>query len=206
MAAKGVNIAGLVLAGGKSHRMGTDKAMLKPWGEAGPTLLARAFALLAAFLPSVFVSCSSRVYRPYPCIMDKRQGFGPAGGIAAALEKCHMQGFDGILAIPCDMPLLMPCHLRRLLAFHKSASADFLVSMYENEVNGWQEMLVAVYRPNALEYFAKGFGRGENCLRRIIPAEKWHPLSYNGDRDYSFMNCNRPEDMPLAKSLFPKIS
>ena len=81
-------VYGLVLAGGESRRMGSDKALLLNDGE---TQLARAVRLLQAHTEKVFVS--ARVSQSgdsernrFPQILDRYQDMGPLAGILSAME------------------------------------------------------------------------------------------------------------------------
>ncbi|MDE5879875.1 MAG: NTP transferase domain-containing protein, partial [Desulfovibrio sp.] len=64
--------AGAVLAGGRSSRMGTDKAEIELSGE---TLLGRAWRLVSGLVAPAWVCCAPEKPRPgYPCLMDARGG------------------------------------------------------------------------------------------------------------------------------------
>ena len=106
------SVAGVVLAGGLSTRMGHDKARLRLHGPDKPDLLARTHALLADLLPLCWVSCRADAPRSgYECLFDAKPGQGPAAGILAALRAAQAQGFAAVLALSCDMPLMdtPPC-------------------------------------------------------------------------------------------------
>ncbi|MGY5449494.1 molybdenum cofactor guanylyltransferase [Agarivorans sp. MS3-6] len=91
-------IHGVVLAGGQSRRMGTDKAMLSLKGK---TLLATKVNQLEAVLAS---PCYVSGYYPaFRCIADKGESHGPLSGILSCLEA--LEG-DACLIVPVDMPLL----------------------------------------------------------------------------------------------------
>ena len=88
------SVAGVVLAGGLSTRMGHDKAHLRPHGPDKPDLLARTHALLADLLPLCWVSCRADAPRSgYECLFDAKPGQGPAAGILAALRAAQAQAF-----------------------------------------------------------------------------------------------------------------
>jgi len=95
-----IRVAGVVLAGGQSLRMGQDKATLTLNHQ---SLLSRAMALLAeAGLTKRVVSGQ---YEGVECIVDQQFGLGPIAGIAACAEAlCN--DYDAMLIIPIDMPLL----------------------------------------------------------------------------------------------------
>lgn len=98
---------GVVLAGGRSRRMGHDKALLQWHGQ---PLIEHQLALLrAAGVDEAVVSGE----RPdYGGIADVRNDAGPVAGLAAIAQT--RQGDLQLLVIPVDMPLLQPPLLRRL--------------------------------------------------------------------------------------------
>src|SRR6186713_2923198 len=107
---------GYVLAGGRSRRMGTDKARL-PWR--GMTLGAWVAGEVTAVTGNVTITGAS--WRGYRSIADLVPGFGPVSGIAAALADTR---FDWNLIVACDMPHAGREWLRRLL---DSAAGDALI-------------------------------------------------------------------------------
>ena len=103
------NIIGVVLAGGRSSRMGQNKALLDYHGT---PLLDHMIALLkSAGLNNVYVSGEFEGYR---CIPDNAPHEGPAYAIYDVLK--HLASYDGVLFVPVDMPLLNVGALRFLMA------------------------------------------------------------------------------------------
>lgn len=104
------NWLGVVLAGGRSRRMGRDKAMLRI-GDG--TLLDRGRALLSASgCRRVLVSGRPTDQGGLP---DSHPGEGPAHAILDAIEYALGNGFEGVLIIPVDMPALTTSELRPLM-------------------------------------------------------------------------------------------
>lgn len=191
-------LAAIVLAGGKSSRMGSDKALLKPFGTKGATLLARSFALAAAFGP-VYVASGKREYSPWPCIADQ-SGYGPAAGIHAGLKMAQKQEFAGILAIACDLPGLQPHILRKLIHAHAEFGRDKLATLYQDGENGRLEMLVAIYSVKCVDFFEKAFEEGETAPRKIIPANRQLRIAYGAKEKQFFMNCNTLNEFEAIKN------
>lgn len=130
-ASKTGEVLGIVLAGGKSRRFGTDKA-LAPWQE--KNLLAISCEhLIALGLPVMISTEASRTYAyPGATLLTEptcqaQESGGPLRGIAHAITT-HPD--RALLVIPCDMPLLSPAMLQRLLD-HGSASQ--LPTAFSNE-------------------------------------------------------------------------
>ena len=104
-------ILGVVLAGGKSARFGSDKALAE---LAGHTLLARAVDQLSGWCD--FVVVAGRETAPAPTLPDwPHAAKGPLGGIAAALHHAVDEGYAAVLSIGVDAPDL-PDDLPALLA------------------------------------------------------------------------------------------
>lgn len=96
-------LAGLVLAGGRSTRMGRDKADIV---LEGATLLDRACTLLRqAGAADVFIA--GRPDRPGG-LADAEPGGGPARALIAAADALAAQGWSRLLVVPVDMPRLTP--------------------------------------------------------------------------------------------------
>lgn len=111
------NIAGVVLAGGKSSRMGADKAFLT---YRGGRLIDHMIALLRETgVRDVYVSGDLEEYR---CLPDRQAGRGPAVAINGVLAE--LSQYDGVLFVPVDMPLLLP-DLLRLLLVRETQGAHF---------------------------------------------------------------------------------
>ena len=109
----------LILAAGQSSRMGQDKSQLQR--PDGLTQLAFTLDLARSLSPSqVFISSrDTKTQTATTTIKDELEDKGPLGGIHACLR--HVDDFDRLLIIPCDMPELDVSDLNALL--HSGASA-----------------------------------------------------------------------------------
>lgn len=106
-------IAGVVLAGGKSSRMGKNKAMLIYNGK--PLLNHMVGILEKSGIEKVFISGD---FEGYGCINDHTPHKGPAHAMIDVLAELH--DYDGVLFVPVDMPFLSCDALRLLIAQEKS--------------------------------------------------------------------------------------
>lgn len=101
------SLAGFVLAGGRSSRMGQDKALLT---LGGVSLVQHAVAKLRRLTPQVFILGSRSELAPVaPLVPDLRAPCGPLGGMEAALSQTAC---DWNLILPVDMPFLPTALLR----------------------------------------------------------------------------------------------
>lgn len=107
-------IAGVVLAGGRSSRMGCDKALLD---YNGIPLLGHMVALLKrAGLKNIYVSGD---YEGYDCFPDNMPFAGPAAAIRDILNS--LADYDSVLFVPVDMPFLTQTILQGLLKYESGA-------------------------------------------------------------------------------------
>jgi molybdopterin-guanine dinucleotide biosynthesis protein A len=97
-----VRLLGAILAGGEARRFGSDKA-LAHWR--GRPLIEH---VVAGLLPQVeAVIVCGRTHAGLVSVPDRPEpGLGPLGGIAAALHYAAGEGFDAVLTVPCDGPVL----------------------------------------------------------------------------------------------------
>ncbi|WP_291440162.1 molybdenum cofactor guanylyltransferase [Desulfovibrio sp.] len=203
-------VAGVVLAGGLSSRMGADKARLRLPGACGagidaaaaPDLLFTACALVRSVLPLCLVSCRADAPRQgYDCVFDALPGQGPAAGLQAALRHAGELGYTALLALSCDLPLMDAHTLRRLLAARDAAPPQTLVTAYRARDTGRVESLTAVYEVAALPYFDAALARGERKLGLMVPGELRHFVDYGPEESEPFFNCNCPADLEQARTL-----
>ena len=196
------SVAGVVLAGGLSSRMGRDKAQLRVYGPDKPDLLARAHALLADLLPRCWVSCRADAPRSgYACLFDAKHDQGPAAGILAALREAKAQGFAAVLALSCDMPLMDAPTLRRLLEARASAPAGTLATLYVDAASGRPEALAAVYETASLPLFEKWLETPGGRLNCIVPLQNQWRLPYGAEDSRPFINLNRPDDLKTVLDI-----
>jgi len=101
------SFAAYALAGGRSTRMGQDKALLH---LAEKTLIEHAVSKLTQLTPDVYILGSRTELSPFaPLVPDLHEGCGPLGGMEAALAHSFL---DWALLVPVDMPFLPVTLLR----------------------------------------------------------------------------------------------
>jgi molybdopterin-guanine dinucleotide biosynthesis protein A len=134
--------SGFVLAGGRSSRMGRDKALL-PLGDR--TLLEQAAVRVRAAAGDVTLIGPPERYAGlgYPVVPDSVEKCGPIGGLYTALS---ITSAEWNLIVACDMPGLTVEFLRDLLGAAEEAGADCLVP----ETSSGLEPLCAVYHRRCL--------------------------------------------------------
>jgi len=156
---------GLVLAGGRSTRMGRDKATLA-YGDGTPQL-ERAMALLQRHVTHAYVSVRAEqsaepVRARFAQIRDTHQNIGPIAGLLAAQAR-HREAAWLVLA--CDLPLLDEATLTRLLRARDPART---ATAYRSSHDGLPEPLCAIYEPRAREPLCAYVTAGKQCPRKFL--------------------------------------
>ena len=170
-----MRMTGFVLAGGKSTRMGRDKALLD-WH--GRTLLEHMIDLLSVVTDGVHVVGRD----PLP---DRLPGRGPLSGIATALETSPT---DANIVVAVDLPLLTQEFLKYLRAKLEISRHSLLACKMES---GFP--LCLGLRRGLLPQIQQRLAAGELGIRRFIETSDAEILSWP---DASiFKNLNTPEDL-----------
>jgi molybdopterin converting factor subunit 1 len=185
---------GLVLAGGRSTRMGADKAALS---VAGRTQLEQAMALLAPRVARAFVSVradqrAEPLRAAFEQIEDRRENSGPIAGILAALERHPEHAW---LVLACDLPLLDGATLDRLL---RSRAPTRLATAFRSSHDRLPEPLCAVYEPASGAALAAYVAAGGNCPRKFLMSADVELLDEPNPR--ALDNANTPEEYAAAMS------
>jgi molybdopterin-guanine dinucleotide biosynthesis protein A len=184
------DVTAFVLAGGKSTRMGRDKAFLE---LAGRTLLQRALALAGTVAQTVFIVGEAKIFAGFGRMAeDVYRERGPLGGIHAALVTSATE-WNLMLAV--DLPFVEPKFLEYLVSKARETSAMVTVARASG---GWQP-LCAVYRRGFAEIAERSLREGRNKIdtlfseveTRVIGEEE---LSRAGFSEEMFHNLNTPED------------
>lgn len=181
----------MLLAGGESRRMGTDKAAIEVGGQ---SMLARTAALAADVSDAVFVSVraaatSDALRRQWPLIEDAQDGAGPMAGILAALRQHEDADW---LVLACDLPRLDAATLRTLrdaAAEHPGAAALAMRS----ERDGTPEPLCAVWRAAMRGPIEARLAEDRRCPRRLL-LDAGVPL-VDAVTPGALANMNAPEDL-----------
>lgn len=190
-------VTGAVLAGGRSLRMGADKAGLD---LAGRPLLHHVLAALASVADDLLVVGPPDRLPPLPpgvrAVDDHQPGRGPLGGVATALRESRGRW---VVVAACDMPFLRPALLREFLALAPGAEA--VVPRV-----GGQHQLVAVLDRRVLPKVERLLRRGETRVERALAALDVRSVEEAAlrrlDPDLRFlMNVNTPDDLQRARAF-----
>jgi len=157
-------VFGLVLSGGKSKRMGRDKALLERDGQ---SQLAFMVSLLEPLVRRVFVSTRAAQKdeserRRFDQIIDRYDDMGPLAGILSAMDAYPDVDW---LVVACDLPNIETETIRHLLA-NRSEAHPF--TAYVSSHDGLPEPLCAIYRCGSSEVVRNFADDGIHCPRKIL--------------------------------------
>ena len=184
-------ISGVLLCGGASQRMGSDKALLCLEGEA---LLDRGIAALGSLAGEVLIAPGSRSRygdRGLPEALDSEPGQGPAAGILAGLAAATE---ERVLFVAVDLPHLKDCPLRELVQLAVDQDADIAVLDDGRE----RPPLVLCVHRRVRASFERDYAAG---ARRIIDLTKGKTIVRLRVDPEMAVNWNRPEDLDLGVAL-----
>ncbi len=191
-------VFGLVLAGGKSRRMGSDKALLSRNGQ---SQLAFAVELLRRCVDRVFVSTRAdqsgeAERRQFEQVVDRYDDLGPVAGILSAMEEHPDVDW---LVVACDLPNIDEQTLRYLLE-HRDTNRPFVA--YRSSHDDLPEPLCAVYRSGSASVVKAFTDDGLLCPRKILIRSDTLLLVQPNPR--ALDNVNTPAD--LASSILETAS
>jgi molybdopterin-guanine dinucleotide biosynthesis protein A len=189
------NLTAFILAGGKSTRMGSDKAFLELKGR---SLLERALDTVMELTPeAIIVGERSKFARFGIVVEDVFRERGPLGGIHAALAATATE-LNLILAV--DLPFVDSGFLKFLL---KQAAANDAVVTVPRSEDGWQP-LCGVYRREFGRIAERALLQGKNKIDPLFEEVKTNPVKEadivaQGFSVNVFRNLNTPQELEQAK-------
>lgn len=197
----GAHITGAILAGGRSSRMGRNKALLEYQGERLADRAVRRFR--SVFDEVLLVANDASAYRDagVPVVADLVSGMGPLGGLHAALRFAT---HDRVFLAACDMPFAEPAMAPFLDEL--APDADVVVPVFR----GTFETMHALYGRGALPAIEAALRAARPKMIGFYDQVEVRPVTESelgerfGDLALAFWNLNTPEDyLRLLRGLGP---
>lgn len=189
-------VAGAVLAGGRSSRMGATKAFAP---LAGRPLLAHVLDRLRPQTARVYLNArdDSDRWRAFGCPLvedaPEWRGAGPLAGIAAALARAAAEGFEWLATTPCDAPFLPLDLVAKLIA--SGAPAAVAVGP------GGLEPLFALWPVAAVGRIEAALA-GQAGPSRVLQEMGAARVSFGSSAEVDpFANLNTPEELAAAEAV-----
>lgn len=187
-----IECTAVLMAGGKSSRMGQDKTWLEICGK---PLWQHQLAKLQSMADEVVISARTgrfdSVNTGCRIILDEVPDLGPLGGLAAAL---HAAKYERVLVLAVDMPEMTPDYLAELA--ETATSECGVVPIWQ----GFYQGLAAVYPRSAHGLVTEALGGSDHSLQHLnrLAIEKgaMRAKLVSEDEAFLFGNWNHPGDIP----------
>jgi molybdopterin-guanine dinucleotide biosynthesis protein A len=185
---------GLVLAGGKSMRMGFDKGAVKWFGKEQRYHMADT---LQPFCDSVFISCRNdqrdQIDANYALLEDTFIGLGPFGGILSAFRE---QPDKAWLVVACDMLLLGHDTFKFLI---DNRDPSNLATAFNSPDNEFPEPLITIWEPKSYSVLLSFLAQGYSCPRKVLINSDVNLLT--APDPTALANINTPDELERIKGI-----
>ncbi|MGB5198422.1 MAG: molybdenum cofactor guanylyltransferase MobA [Sedimenticolaceae bacterium] len=183
------HITALILAGGKSRRMGGRDKGLLPFGDG--LLVGHVLAAVLPQVGGVMINANRHqaeyAQLGYPVVADSLADFqGPLAGFLAGLEQLQT---EYLLTLPCDGPIVVADLATRLANGLDEAGADIAVA---HDGKRLQPVYALLHR-RVLPGLRAALAEGERKIDRWYPRNEWVTVDFS-DVPEQFSNINTPED------------
>lgn len=186
-------VYGLVLAGGKSQRMGQDKALLNYHGAPQFEYIHN---LLAQHCAEVYLSCREDQVNKFPgfnIIKDTFTGLGPFGAILSAFRENPNVAW---LVIAVDLPLVDSAFLSELLSGRNPSKQ---ASAFLNPATNFPDPLITIWEPRSYATLLQFLAQGYSCPRKVLINSEIELLeSVQAEK---LRNVNSPGDYETVKGM-----
>ena len=190
---------GLVLAGGQSQRMQTDKGSLTYFGKSQRL---HVHELLSVHCAETYISYANtqavNQQEQLPVVLDTFMGLGPFGGILSAMQSNTNAAW---LTVACDLPYLSAQTLAYLVA-HRNPSK--IATCFMDSDGKFPEPLITIWEPRAYPVMLQFLSQGYSCPRKVLINSDVELLQAPVIND--LQNVNYPEEHQAAMAHLLKTS
>ncbi len=188
---------GLVLAGGKSIRMGYDKGLIA-WHEKEQQYFL--VDLLKSLCNEVYISCRSdqqkMIDSKYQTVTDTFTGLGPYGAILSAFREKPDVAW---MVVACDLPLL---DINTLQYLKDNRNTSSTATAFENPYNNLPEPLITIWEPKSYPVLLSFLSQGYTCPAKVLRNSEITILKIK--KPEALTNINTQEDLENVQQLLQK--
>jgi len=193
------NTTGVILCGGSSRRMGSDKALLSLNNRKIIEYVAEAVQSVCETVFIVAQPHQDFSFLGKTILHDLIPDFGVLMGLYTGLKNAPT---DRVLAVACDMPFLQPKLLEYLIDV--DIEADVVVPKIDKHF----EPLLAIYSKNCLGPIEDMIKRSQKCLYDLYPKVRVREISQKEFQIFdpelkSFINFNTPKELKMFRDCTP---
>lgn len=183
-----MQITGIILAGGQSSRMGTDKALLQIDGK---TLLERTIELCKPICYEILISSNNPKHEKYgyPIIQDEKKNCGPMGGIYSCLKKSETC-WNFVISV--DSAFLVTRFIQFLIS--EIDETEAVIPVHKNG----KEPLIALYNKKCLPVIEEKLGLKDYKMHHLLDSVKLKLVNADSwllKYPEIFKNINFPDDL-----------
>ena len=204
-----MKVAGVILAGGQSSRMGGGDKSLMDLG--GQTILARVIARLAPQVEVMALNANGDPARfakyGLPVVADSIEGFaGPLAGVLAGMDWAHGQGAEYIVTVAADTPFFPKHLLVGLQMAQQSEGTPLVMAMTPDPVRKFaRHPTFGLWSVDLRDDLR---GALEDGVRKVVQWTEPHgcaKMVFNFDGGDPFFNVNTPEEMEEAQGMLKEF-
>ena len=184
---------GLVLAGGKSTRMGEDKGLIDYHGQPQRVYV---YEMLDKLCEKTFLSFREGQdgQSDLPLLTDTFTGLGPYGAILSAFREHPDRAW---LVVACDLPLLDKKTLELLIARRDTSK---IATAFYNPATDFPEPLITIWEPRSYSILLQFLAQGYSCPRKVLINSDIEMIKIS---DYDVLkNVNNQEERAAIQSKF----
>ncbi|MBG6131815.1 molybdopterin-guanine dinucleotide biosynthesis protein A [Aquimarina sp. EL_43] len=180
------NITGIILAGGKSSRMGREKGLILLDGK---PFIQHSIDVLSPLVNTILIVSSNSDYDAFGVkrVEDIIVESGPLAGLHSGLMHSNTKHN---LVISCDVPLVTTEFLKKLLSYEKE---DYDIVQFE--ADGKSIPLIALYKKRCADRCQELLANGERRLRKLISVVKTKTITVLEKERLLVTNMNTIEDL-----------
>jgi len=184
------SIPAVIFAGGKSSRMGKDKALL-PFGGAS-SLSAFQYQRLGRWFPKVYIATKERKFDfDAPLIFDAYEGASPLVALVSAFEALPQEEMLFVLSV--DAPFITKEIIASLIEkMQKNPRYDVVAAATQEGV----EPLCAIYRRTILPHAKEALAKDRHRMTALLASVSSETVAFENEK--LFLNLNRPHEYKAA--------
>jgi molybdopterin-guanine dinucleotide biosynthesis protein A len=182
------NITGIILAGGKSSRMGTEKGLIiyknKPFVE-------HIIEAMSPLVDNIIIISNNKAYESFgfKCYEDLIKNTGPLAGIYTGLRYSKT---NNNLIVSCDIPLIKTVVLQKLIDQKNDAS-----EVIQLQSQGKNMPLIALYKKSCEVIFMEELHQNQKKVQKALKKCNVKTVIIDGSLEQVTANINTPEDLEL---------
>jgi len=190
-------LIGVVLAGGRSERMGRDKGLINYHGLPQREYL---YHLLEGFTEKTFMSCrpdqADEFAGKFKTVHDSVSGLGPFGALLSAFREYPNHA---LLVVACDIPLIDREAIKSLLY---SRNPSKIATAFFNKETNFPDPLLTIWEPKAYIHLLQFLGLGYSCPRKVLINCNTEIIKPAGE--HWLLNANDPEEYKRVVEILSK--